>query len=286
MIRHPLSHPFRLGRSLAFLLLCVLLLAGCPPTTGTRLPSGQQTKAQVVEPQVTGSSLAAVRSLEKAQNLFNEAVKSDQPTVDTPSAALQKYSQVVELVNKNMGALDASGKVSAYALLAFSQWRLGNYAKAMEAGNAGRHIFETEKLTGNRRDYGMCLTVGGLSVASQTYKEYENLRAPVTKELAQNLTGRLEQAMRAIDAGNAYLDRREDIAVYTNLWQLALVDAAVRIWTSGPPPEVARPEICRWLDRANPVFARFPDTAYPWQTLIETYRKKFEQKKKADCQGR
>lgn len=43
----------------------------------------------------------------------------------------------------------------------------------------------------------MCLMVGGLSAASQTYKEYENLQAPITKELAQNLTGRLEQAMRS-----------------------------------------------------------------------------------------
>jgi hypothetical protein len=211
----------------------------------------------------------------------------DQPSVDVPAAARQKYQQVVEIIAPEvLGKLDASGDVSAYALQAFSQWRLGNYAKAMEAGNAGRQTLETEKLAGNRRDYGMCLMVGGLSAASQTYQEYENFQAPMTKELAQNLSRRLEQAMRAIDSGNAYLNQQEDIVIYANLWQLALVDAAVRIWTSGLPRDVSRPEVCRWLGRADPVFAKFPQAVYRWRNLTDTYKNKFAQKKQAECQGR
>lgn len=283
MIRHPLSHPTPFYRGLSVLFLLILLSAGCVTTNGTKPPADQQSGAQ----QVTGPIPVPVLSLNKAQGIFNEVVRSDQPTVDVPAAALQKYQQVVEIVEKEvLGKVEKPLELNAHALLAFSQWRLGNYVKAMEAGNRGRQVFETEKLPTNRRDYGMCLMVGGLSAASQTYKEYENLQAPITKELAQNLTGRLEQAMRAIDSGNVYLDRQEDIVVYANLWQLALVDAAVRIWTSGLPREVSRPEVCRWLGRADPVFAKFPNAAYRWRNLTDTYKNKFEQKKKTECQGR
>jgi len=278
MIRRPFSHSTPFYRGLSALLLILLLVAGCP------LPGPAPQPGPQPEPK---PSLQGGISLKKSQDLFNEAVKTDQPTVNVPAASRQKYQQVVDTLEKEvLGKVNKSLEVNAYALQAFSQWRLGNYAKAMEAGDRGRQVFETEKMPGNRRDYGMCLIVGGLCAASQTYKEYENLQAPVTKELAQNLTGRLEQAMRAIDSGNAYLDRQEDIAVYANLWQLALVDAAVRIWTSGLPRQVSRPEVCRWLGRADSVFAKFPNAAYHWRNLTETYKKKFEQKKKAECQGR
>jgi hypothetical protein len=128
--------------------------------------------------------------------------------------------------------------------------------------------------------------VGGLCAASQAYKEYLNLQTSPTQEVAQNLTGRLEQAMRTIDSGNMYLNKLEPIAVYANLWQLALVDSAVRIWTSGLPRQVWQPEVCRWLNRAEPVLAKFPETGNPWQSITLDYKKKFEKQKQAECQGR
>lgn len=275
MIRRPLPHPTPCYRGLSVLLLLLLLVVGCTTTNGPG-PDHQVPKP----PQ-------AVLSLKKAQDLFNAAVKSDQPTVNVPAASRQKYQQVVDTVEKEvLGQADASVNVSAYALLAFSQWRLDNFGKAMEAGEKGRRLFETAKLATNRRDYGMCLMVGGLCAASQAYKEYLSLQASPTQEVAQNLTGRLEQAMRTIDSGNIYLERGEDVALYANLWQLALVDSAVRIWTSGLPRQVSQPEVCRWLARAEPVLAKFPDTAYPWQSLTLTYKNKFEKKKQAECQGR
>lgn len=185
-----------------------------------------------------------------------------------------------------LGQDNPSVNVSAYALLAFSQWRLDNFGKAMEAGEKGRRLFETAKLATNRRDYGMCLMVGGLGTASQAYKEYLSLQASPTQGVAQELTGRLEQAMRTIDSGNTYLDRQEPIAVYANLWQLALVDSAVRIWTSGLPRQVSQPEVCRWLGRAEPVLAKIPETGNPWQSITLNYKNKFEKKKQAECQGR
>jgi hypothetical protein len=155
----------------------------------------------------------------------------------------------------------------------------------MHAGEKGRQLYEATKLATNRRDYGMLLMVGGLSAASQTYQAYMKLQASPTKEQAYKLTGDLEQALRAIDSGNLYLKRQEPIAVYSNLWQLALVDAAVRIWT-GLPKEVSQPEICSWLNRTDPVLAKIPETGNPWQNLTITYRDKLAQKKKAECQGR
>lgn len=279
MTRCPLSHSRNFYRGLSVLLLFLLLIAGCPPP-------GPGPQVTPTPPPVTESSLAAISSLAKAQDLFNEAVKSDQPAVKAPAAARQKYQQVVDKVKKEvMDQSDASGKVSGNALLAFSQWRLGDYAESMKAGEKGRQLYETTKIDTNRRDYGMLLMVGGLSAASQTYQAYLNLQASPTQEQAQKLTGDLEQALRAIDSGNIYVARQEPIAVYANLWQLALVDAAVRIWT-GLPKEVSQPEVCRWLSRAEPVFAKIPETENPWQTLTVTYKNKFEQKKKAECQGR
>ena len=127
--------------------------------------------------------------------------------------------------------------------------------------------------------------VGGLCAASQTYKEYANLKGPLTKEMAQTLSARLDQAMRAIDSGNTPMVRQSDIAIYTHLWQLALVDAAVRIWTSGLPHEVWQPEVCRWLGRADPVLAKFPPAPYPNEKVTLAYKKKFEELKASECQG-
>jgi hypothetical protein len=163
MIRRPLSQTTPFYRGLSVLLLFLLLVTGCSQATGTG------TTITPAPPPVPGP----VGSLQKAQDLFNEAVRSDQPTADVPAAALQKYQQVVGTVeNEVLGKVEKPLEVNAYALLAFSQWRLGNYAKAMQAGETGRHLYETEQMTTNRRDYGMCLMVGGLCTASQTYKEY------------------------------------------------------------------------------------------------------------------
>ena len=175
MIRRPLSHPTPFYRGLSVLLLLLLLVAGCGITAdGTKSSTGKLDTTSSETTKVPESNPAALLSLKKAQDLFNEAVKSDQPTaVNVPAASRQKYQQVVDMVEKEvLGRVDASVNVSAYALLAFSQWRLDNFKKAMEAGEKGRRLFETAKLATNRRDYGMCLMVGGLCTASQTYKEY------------------------------------------------------------------------------------------------------------------
>jgi len=264
-----------------------LLVVGCTTTDGTKPSTGQQVTTPPSTPQVPEPRPAAVTSLKTAQDLFNEAVKSDQPTANVPAAAREKYQRVTDTVEKEvLGQGNPSVNMGAYALLAFSQWRLDNFGKAMEAGEKGRRLFETAKLATNRRDYGMCLIAGGLGAASQTYKEYLSLQVSPTQEVAQNLTDRLEQARRDIDSGNTYLDRQEPIAVYANLWQLALVDSAVRIWTSGPPQPVSQPEVCRWLARAEPVFAKIPEIGNPWQSMTLTYKNKFERKKQAECQGR
>jgi hypothetical protein len=279
MIRPQLSHRVPFYRNLGVLLFLLLLVVGCPKAPGPGPDNGPPPHF------IPGPGASA--SLANAQNIFNDAVRSDQPDVNVPAASLQKYQEVVNILEKEViGKVSKPLEVNAYALLAFSQWRLNDCSKAMEAGNKGREIFEAEKLSTNRRDNGMCLMVGGLCLASQTYKEFKNLQVSPTKEMAQNLTGRLQQAMQSIDSVNSQLDRKEDIAIYANLWQLALVDAAVRIWTSGLPREISTPEVCRWLDRGEQVLTKIPETGNPWQNLTTEYKNKFEQTKKARCQGR
>jgi hypothetical protein len=279
-MKHPqLSHRVPLYRNLGVLLLFLLIVVGCPKSTGPVTDTGPPLHL------IPGTGASA--SLAKAQNIFNDAVRSDQPEVNVPAASLQKYQEVVNILETEViGKATKPLEVNAYALLAFSQWRLNDCGKAMEAGDKGRRIYEAEKLSTNRRDYGMCLMVGGLCLSSQAYKEFQNLQVSPTKEMAQDLTGRLQQAMQSIDSVNSQLDRREDIAIYANLWQLALVYAAVRIWTSGPPREVSTPEVCRWLERGEQVLTKIPEAGNPWQNLATDYKNKFEQLKKARCQGR
>ena len=268
-------------QSLSALLLLLLLFLGCPRTITTR---PEKPEVKPTPPIITPE---AVRSLGEAQKLFNEAGGLDQPSTEVPTASLQKYQQVVDIVEKEiLGRVDKPLEMNAYALLAFSQWRLGNYAKAMEAGNSGRKLHEAQQLSTNRRDYGMCLMVGGLCLVSQTIKEFDSLQDSPTREQRQSFTGRLQQALQAINPINNQLDRREDIVVYANQWQLAIIDAALRIWTSeGLTQEVWQPEVCRWLDRAEPVFAQFPSTYYPQENTTRTYKNKFKRQKQVYCQG-
>lgn len=280
MTRRPISYSTSFSWSLCALLLLLWLGTGCPPRPGPGKPADVE-----ITPPIVASE--AVRSLEKAQKLFNESGGMDRPSTEVPAASLQKYQQVVDIVEKEvLGKVNKPLEMNAYVLLAFSQWRLGNSAKAMEAGNLGRQLYEMQKLATNRRDYGMCLIVGGLCLATQTYKEYERLQGPPTKEQRQSLTGRLQQALQAIDPINNQLDRQEDIVVYANQWQLAIIDAAARIWTSeGLTQEVWQPEVCRWLNRAEPVLAKFPAASYPQENTTRTYKNKFERQKRAYCQG-
>ena len=82
--------------------------------------------------------MGADRSLDEAQKLFNAAGGSDQPALKRPGCVPEKYKQVVDTVEKKvLGQVAKPLEVNAYALLAFSQWRLRAYAKAMEAGAKG-----------------------------------------------------------------------------------------------------------------------------------------------------
>jgi hypothetical protein len=257
-------------QGLSALLIFAVLAVGCFPKNG-----------------VVGPGKEGVASLEKAQNLFNEAGGLDRPAIEVPAASLQKNQQVVNIIEQEvLGKVNKPLEVKAYALLAFSQWRLGNYDKAMDAGNRGRQLYETQNLTTPPREYGMCLIVGGLCLTSQTYKEFENLQGPPSKELRRSLAARLEQARQSIDAINSRLDPRDDIVIYANQWQLAIIDAAVRIWTSeGLTREVWQPEVCRWLSLAGQVFAKFPASPYPQENTTRIYKNKFERRQKEYCQG-
>lgn len=261
-------------QGLSFLLLFLILVMGCAPKAG-------------VAPAPAPVGKDGTEALKQAQDLFRAAGGLDKPAIGVSAASRQKYQQVVDLVEKEvLGKVRKDLEMNAYGLLAISQWRLGNYDQAMKAGERGRQLYKTQNLSTNRREYGMCLIVGGLCLTSQTYQEFENLQAPPTLAQRRSFAGRLQQAMQAVDAVNSQLDRADDVVVYANQWQLAIVDAAVRIWTSeGLAREAWRPEVCRWLDRAKPVFAKFPATPYPQENITLTYKNTFERRQREYCQG-
>ena len=278
MSRRQYFRPVSVYMGLSVLLLSFILVMGCAPKQGGVTPGPAP---------VVGKD--AVQALDQAEALFKAAGGLDKPAPGVLSAASrQKYQEAVDLIEKDvLGKLQRDDlKMNAYGILAISQWRLGNYARATEAGSKGRLLYESKNLSTNRREYGMCLIVGGLCVASETYQKFLNLQALATQEQRRDFAAHLQQAMQSIDVINTKLDPRDDIVVYANQWQLAIVDEAVRIWTSeGLAREVFKPEVCRWLDRAEPVFAKFPASPYPQENITLTYENNFERRRRAYCQG-
>jgi hypothetical protein len=283
MMRRPQSRLFPFGLGFVALGLIFLLVCGCTTAQVTPTQEQQSQTPKATQPGIVQSS-AALASLKDAQDTFMEAVRSDGRKIKASGPSLQQYQQVVDVVqHKVLGQVGKPQEVGAYAILAFSQWRLGHCAPAMEAANKGRQIYESESLVTNPRDYAMLLMVGGLCAGSQAYNEFISLKGRLTQETARSLTERLAQALRAIDSGDRQMDRGSDIAIYTHQWELALVDAAVRIWTSGLPHEVWQPEVCNWLGRADRVLAKFPATPYPSESITLDYKKKFAELKAAEC---
>ncbi len=280
MSRRHHFRPASVYLGLSVLLLILFLVMGCASKEGGVTPGPAP---------VVGED--PVRALEQAENLFKAAGGLDKPSPGVLSAASrQKYQEAVGLIEKDvLGRVQRDDlKMNAYGILAISQWRLGNYARALEAGSKGRLLYESKNLSTNRREYGMCLIVGGLCVASETYQKFVNLQAPPTPAQRRDFAARLQQAMQSIDTinTNPKLDPRDDIVVYANQWQLGIVDEAVRIWASeGLAREVFKPEVCRWLDRAEPVFAKFPASPYPQENTTLAYKNKFERRRRAYCQG-
>ena len=85
MTRRPLSHPAHLYRGLGFILLLLLLAAGCTPAVG---PGSQTESSPGLIPQV-----AAAPSLDEAQKLFNAAGGLDQPALEVPAASRRNISR-------------------------------------------------------------------------------------------------------------------------------------------------------------------------------------------------
>lgn len=248
--------------SLVLLLALLLALTGC--STGSSKTPASTPSTPVPIPGAAGSDLA----LTEAQKEFNEAAQLLKPGGTISAEARAKYLHVVDLIEHQVlpqGKSDAL-KVTGYALDAFSRWQLGDNMAAIEAANQGKKLCAGAAT--NPRDCAMLQMDGGLVVASQAYEKYRN--APtMSREEVKDFAYRMEAALNEIDRVNSWGDRQDPITIYANLWQLMIIREATNFWYTYFRQDAAvwKPEVLKWLKRADQVAKKFPEAPYPNQDI-------------------
>jgi hypothetical protein len=265
---------------LGLLLVSLLVLAGCQTVQKPDISTTQGTT-----PTTPLNEVAGADALRKAQNDFNEAARQLKPGEKIPAEARAKYQQVVNIVENqvlpNVSRNDL--KVTAYALESFAKWQLADDTNAISTANQGKRL--CEGVATNPRDCAMLQMVGGLVVASQAYTKYKD--APtLSQDQVKDFSNRMEAALNEINAVNRFGDRRDLITIYANQWQLMIVREATNFWYTyfRQDATVWKPEVLKWLSRADQVLKKFPDPPYPNQDLTLALKEEFARlKKKAEA---
>ena len=240
---------------LSLLLVALLGLAGCQtlPTTGPPPTVGPITE------------VAGGVALQKAQNDFDEASKQMISGEKIPAEARAKYQRVVDTVEKQVlpQVTRDDLKVTAYALDAFSRWQLADYIGAMNTAEKGRNLCKGAAT--NPRDCAMLQMVEGLVVASQAYEKYNNPPPPtMSQEQMKDFANRMEAALHGINAINGALDPKDPLSIFANQWQLMIIRKATDAWYTYFRKDAAvwKPEVLKWLSRADQVLKKFPAPPY------------------------
>jgi hypothetical protein len=266
--------------SLVLLLVLGLALSGCQ-TGSTTVP---------VSPPLASSasgSISAVpgaQALKEAQNEFiaaSKLVKPGETGAKLPAEARAKYQRVVDIVESQVliQVTRDDLKVTAYALDAFSKWQLGNNVGAINTADQGKKLCRSAAT--NPRDCAMLQMDGGLVVASQTYEKYKD--APnMSREEVKNFANRMEAALNEIDEVNRMGDQQDPITIYANQWQLMIIREVTNFWYTyfHQDDAVWKPEVLKWLKRADQVVQKFPEAPYPNQDLTLRLKEEFDRLKK------
>ena len=192
-------------------------------------------------------------------------------TADQESA----YRQIVRKIEaEKLKSVDRDDlKVSAYAIDAFSNWRLRDYAVAKATAEKGLDIFTRAGLQTNWRDYGMLLITGGLADYSETFRDYQkwlrdhpNDFLPVGDAAAY--TDRMAAAMKKIDGVNQPekgLASNVPVVLYANQQQLRVITGILDIWSNVSDEADQKGPVCHWTEQADILIQkRFPAAAdYP-----------------------
>jgi hypothetical protein len=254
----------RTGYRTALLTACiaVLILGGCPKTT---------------------NHLRDVQDdFNRVNPTFFQAADPNTLTADEESA----YRQIVQKIEtEQLKSVERDDlKVVAYAIDAFSKWRLRDYAAAKATAEKGLDVFARAGLQTNWRDYGLLLITGGLADYSETFWDYQNwLRDHPNDFLPVNdataYTDRMAAAMKKIDAVNQPekgLASDVPIVLYANQQQLRVITGILDIWSNVRDDADQKSPVCHWTEQAEMLVSkRFPSTTdYPSKAQTDELEQK------------
>jgi hypothetical protein len=242
--------------------IAVLMLAGCPKTT---------------------NHLREVQDdFNRINPTFFQAGAPGTLTADQQAA----YRQIVQKIEAGkLKSVDRDDlKVVAYAIDAFSNWRIGEYAAAKATAEKGLDIFERAGLQTNKREYGMLLITGGLADYSEAFRDCQNWLGDHPNDFlpvddAAAYTDRMATAMKKIDTVNQPekgLVSDVPIVVYANQQQLRVITGILEVWSNVRDDADQKDPACHWTKQAeNLVEQRFPSAAdYPGQAQTEELKQK------------
>jgi hypothetical protein len=287
MRRHLASSPNHDRFILGLILVALLTLTGCPLGQTPTGPTAPGTAASQQTPPAPGpiAVLSGDSELKKAQDIFNEANKLEVPGQSASDAALAQYRQVVDIVeNQVLPKVSRDDlKAQAYALEAFSKWRLNQPTDAIQAADAGKRLCAGG--VKSQRDCAILQMVGGLVVASQEWAKYKDA-ANMSQEDVKAFSNHMDAALNEINPINGVLAPSNTLAIFANLEQLLIIREVTGHWVTNffREPAIWKPEVLKWLSRVDQILKKFPETPYPNQDLTLQLKGEFERlRKKAEA---
>jgi hypothetical protein len=240
--------------------------------------------AIVIAVLISGGCVGHSQQLRDVQDQFNQAnqIHSQSTSANTLTAEQEKaFRQIAQKIEKEqLKSVERDDlKVAAYAIDAFSKWRLKEFAAAKSTAEKGLDIYERAGLTSNQRDLGMLLITGGLADYSQTFLDYQkwlsdNPHDFLPKNDAMAFSNRIAAAMQKIDAVNRPdkgLQQDVAIVIYANQQQLLAITSIIDIWGQVRDSADRKGPVCQWTTKAKTlVQERFPPTDdYPGKALTD-----------------
>ncbi len=255
-------------------------------------------RAIVLKPAVVAVAVAILvlsgcvghsQQLREVQDEFNQANQiQPQPPGPNDLTAEQEaaFRNIVEKIEKDqLKSVERDDlKVSAYAIDAFSKWRLKEFIAAKVTAEKGLDIYERAGLKSNQRDYGMLLITGGLADYSQAFRDYlawlrDHPRDFLPETDAAAFSNRIADAMGKIDTINRPdkgLKPDAPIVIYANQQLLLAITGILDIWGHVREFSDQKDPVCHWTAEAETwVQERFPSVDdYPGKARTDDLAQK------------
>jgi hypothetical protein len=227
---------------------------------------------------ILSGCIGPAQQIKDVQDDFNQVSQSLFKASDPNTLTAEQeraYRQIIQKIEKEQlkSVKRDDLKVVAYAIDAFSKWRIKDYADAKATAEKGLDIYARANLKSNPREYGMLLITGGLVDYSETFWDYQKWlgnhpNAFLPKNEAAELDDRIGAAIKKIDGVNRPekgLKSDTPIVVYANQQQLRAITTILDIWGQIRNFDDQKDPVCRWTAQANALVQdRFPSAAdYP-----------------------